>query len=243
MLSRARRAAMIAAMKRLLFLLAPLALFLSALPLPAARASAATYDRYAVIYKQNVALFEQPDESTALFVLPYTYFVRILGADGAFTRVEYGSERAPYTAVTGYCRTDDLTPVSFVPQQPYLEYAYRAVFTREDPGGAGSPELVTYTKEAAYYGEVQKNGCLYYYVFCDGKFLLSPEKSSLDYTLNTEYKDYLANVPAAVAGGADGLSAGAIAGICVACVAAVAVAVFVAHGKRAPSYDPGRAEF
>lgn len=248
MFSRAALSVKIAAMKHFLLLLLPLALCALSVPSEAAAASPGPSDGgYAVINARDVGFFEQPDENTLLFLLPYTYYVRVCGTEGDFTAVEYAADRAPYAALTGYCRTDELTFVDYVPRVPYLEQAMEITYSVQDNGGAGTSSLLTVKKQAAFYGHRYLNGQLYCYVLCDGEFGRVAAERLPDYPLNTEYEDYLASLPPEQANGAEngegGLSAAAIVAICVGCVAVVAIAVFVARGKRPPAYDPERAEF
>ncbi len=243
MLSRAPPFAMITAMKKLLFVLLPMlvlcALVFTFAPLPEAGVVSADgadgAGQYAAVNKNNVYFYGQPDESAPLFVLPYTYFVRILAREGEFVRVQYA-------AAEGYCRASDVVAVSFVPHVPFLEKTVDFVYTLDDPGKAGAEELLSVTRTYDYYGHIYENGCLYYCVLADGDLKRIPAKKLLDYELNTEYSDYVAALPAA-AEEEGGLSAAAIVGICVGCVAAVGVAVLVARGKRPPAYDPDKAEF
>lgn len=231
---------MIAAMKKFLFVLLPM-MVLCALPFAFARpavprsASAETDGQYAAVNKSNVFFYEYPDESAPLFVLPYTYFVRILGREGDFLHVKYA-------AAEGYCLASEVVTVNFAPHVPFLEKTVDFVYTLDDPGRAGDEDLLTVTRTYDYYGHLYENGCLYYCVLADGELRRVPAERLLDYELSTEYADYVA-ATAEAERTSGGLSAAAIVGICVASVAAVGVAALVARGKRPPAYDPDRAEF
>ena len=237
MLSRAPYFAMIAAMKRTLLFLPLLclcALFICVFP-RGGTVSAETEPKYAVVNESDVLFYERADRSTALFVLPYTYFVRILATDGEFLRVQYASAE-------GYCLASDVIAVDFTPVTPYLVRTVDFLYKIDDPGKAGSEEMLTITRTFDYYGHIYENGYLYYYVLADGAFKRIPAERLLDYQLNREYEQYVA-VSAEAERETGGLSAAAIVAICVACVAAVSVAVLVARGKRPPAYDPDKAEF
>ncbi len=249
MLSRAARSVKIAAMKRSFLLLAPFVLLAlcSLLLFPAQSLASAAAENgengYAAVVRRDAALLSEPD-GDPLFVLPYTYFVRILGKEGGYYRVRYAEDRRPYQAVEGYCAEDGLAPVPFLPQTPYLERSVEFVYAIDDPGGAADRELLSVTRTFPYYGYLYDNGCLYYCVLDGGTLKRIPADGPLDYEENGEYADYVASLPA---GGEEedegGLSAAAIAGICVACAAAVGVAALAARGKRPPAADPERAEF
>ena len=247
MLSRAPLFAMIAPMKR--FVTLPV-LFLAAIFLgcllfaPAHSASAASYG-YAVADAPDVWLYEDADGTTPLFILPYTYYVRVLSSEGEFSRVEYAADREPYRAIQGYCRTETLTPVNFLPENPYLRYILEINYTISDMGGVGSADLVSFTREVAYYGHFYENGQLYFYVRyrADGiyQFGRLPYGHELDYERNTDYLDAVFSPEGG--GGEPALSAVAIALICVGSVAAVAIAVFVLRGRKPAVQEPESAEF
>ncbi len=238
-------------MKRFLFFLLPVAfaLMMTAAAAPASVAAAEgepPTDGYAVINTRTAVFYESPDENTPLFILPYTYYVRVCGAEGEFTAVEYAADRAPYRTVTGFCLTEQLTFVDYTPRTPFLEQTVEITYSAPDSGGAGSSSLLTVKKQAAFYGHRYINGQLYYYVLCDGEFGRIAADKLPDYPANTEYEEYLASLPPEeqTGAGADGgLSPAAIAAICVGCAGAVAIAVLVARGKRTRTYDPERAEF
>ena len=202
-----------------------------------ASVSAASSD-YAVCERDDVYLYASP-EGEKLFAVPRTYFVRILEREGEFSLVEYGADRAPYAPVRGYCRSAELTPVRFTPTRPYLEYLLEVSYTREDAGGLGTPELHEMKLTVAYYGAVHENGQLYYYVryYMGGEYRFGriAYDEVLAFEPTTEYLTAVSGEAEEGAGGA--LSAAEIVAICLACVAAVAVAVFVARGKRPPVPD------
>ena len=68
--------------------------------------------------RNDVWLYAEENEESGLFLLPYTYYVRVVERGEPFSAVVYGTDEAPYRAVKGYCKTELLTFVGFVPSAP-----------------------------------------------------------------------------------------------------------------------------
>ena len=96
------------------------------------------------------------------------------------------------TAVRGYCRADEVTPVDYIPQTPYLSYTVRVTFRT----GEGLPDgfITEYTVGAPFYGTFRFGSSTYYYVELNGAFGYVPATacSLLDYPLNTEHTEVAA---------------------------------------------------
>ena len=193
-------------MKRSIFLFI---LFLTTVLIPAPRtaASAADDGTYAVATGE-VWFYAAADEEEKLFLLPETYYVRVLDAGGTFCTVEYLTDDAPYRKLLGYCRTDALTFVDFVPARPYLRKQITVTYTLPDSGSLGSDEFTKFERTFVYYGDRYDGGQLYLYV------------------LSGETGD-----PSAEGAPANAVQ---IVVIVLACVAAVAVAVILLRGKKPP---------
>lgn len=218
-------------MKKFLVFFFPF-LFLFALPFGCARrsADAASLERYAVADSEAVWFYGDETETSKLFLVPYTYYVRVLAVGDPFSTVEYLTDDAPYRKVFGYCKTDALTFVDFVPARPYLRREIEVRYDRPTAGELGGPFDST-EKTFVFYGYRYEGAQLYYYVLCDGTFGYLAMDDTLDFPLNTDYLEAVdgSHAEAAPAGG---LSPAAIALICVGCAAAVAIAAFVLRGKK-----------
>ncbi len=217
-------------MKRLIFLL----LLLAALCGAGGRCAAAAEGQgeYAVAVG-DVWFYTAADESAALFLLPETYYVRVLDRGETFCTVEYQQDDAPYKKLLGYCRTDALTFVDFVPVRPYLRKQITVTFSLPDGGELGTPSLTTWERTYVYYGDRYEGDQLYLYVLCDGTFGYIPADAPPEYEHNV---DYLQDTSAEAEPPAAPSSFGTvqIVVIVLACVAAVAVAVILLRGKRPP---------
>ena len=140
---------------------------------------------YARVTQEDVYLYSQPQAESGLFILPRTYFVKITGETGDYYRVEYltGTSATP---VRGYCRTDDVDPVDYIPETPFLLYDTEVTFT---VGSADLPDgfFTEYTVPAAFYGTFYYGSSVYYYVNMNGEFGYVPASACppLDYPENT----------------------------------------------------------
>ncbi len=188
---------------------------------------------YARVTQEGTWLYAAADGNTGLFILPVTYFVRVTGRADGYYSVQYLEGTAGRTAVAGWCRAEEVTPVDYTPETPFLYYdvdvTYRA--------GEGLPEgfLDDYTVQAAFYGLFLYGSSTYYYVELDGAFGYVPAAacSALAYPPNTEHAE--AETPA------DGSSAPAAEGGCAAvnivlacalCVAALGAVYFLFRPRR-----------
>lgn len=229
---------MIAAMKRLLPLLLALCTGLLMLPSRLSVRAAAEEERYAVAAQTDVWFYAAENEESGLFLLPFSYYVRVLREGAAYTYVQYQDDVTPYHSLKGYCKTEALTFVDFVPERPFLRKEITAVYRVEsgsDPlMGGGSFDKVERT--FAYYGTSYLGTARFYYVYADGVFDYIPAAQEIVFDYNT---DYLEDVSGS--GGeeqppaAEGPSGVQIAVICVIAAACLAVAVLVFRGKRSPS--------
>lgn len=238
---------MITAMKRLILFITLLLSVCALTPAVPVYAEEST-PQYAVAATEGVWLYAQKSEDSGLFVLPYTYYVRVLEQGDEYCSVIYGTDASPYRTVSGYCKTSELTFVNFVPERPFLQLELTVTYTL--PGGAvmGNGSFSQLTKRFHYYGTSYLGTARYFYVLADGMFDYIPATQEIVYDYNT---DYLTNTSAPSEGTpppqdetppAESLSALQITVICAIVFAVLAIAVFVLRGKRAPA-PPDPAEF
>ena len=220
-------------MKRLILPLFAL-FFLFAAGAPAAIQAGAQEYPYAVAPSDTVWFYAAENEESRLFLLPLSYYVRVLSYGEKYSRVEYLDNSPPFRKLSGYCRTDSITKVDFIPERPYLYREITLTYTLPDTPAFGSGNFSSITRTFYYYGMREEGGALYFYVHDEnGVCDFIPAREPLEYDLNTDYLK--TDEPAAsldAEASVAGPSAVQIVIICLACVAAVAVAVLVVRGKR-----------
>ena len=219
-------------MKRL-FLLLPL---IAALFFPATTTVASASDARYAVCEQDVWFYASANEEDRLFLIPDTYYVRVLEEGEIYSTVEYLVDDAPYRKLLGYCRTDELLFVDFIPVRPYLRKQIRVTYTLPDTGNLGSEDFTTVERTFVYYGDRIDGNQLYLYVLSEGKFGYIPAKTSPDYEHNTDYllATDKTDTPTSPK---ETISATQIIIVCLACAAAVAVAIILMRGKRQPAAD------
>ncbi len=232
---------MISAMKRFFPLLAVLLSGLFSLSFPPAvlRASAeentGSGERYAVAAREDVWFYSAENEESGLFLIPYTYYVRVLREGTLFTAVQYLDDIAPYRAINGFCKTEALTFVDFVPARPYLRREITVTYSiaGENPMGGGAFNKIE--RRFVYYGTSFAGTARYFYVYADGIFDYVPATQDILYELNTDYLTQTSGgaseepPPAEVSSAP---SAVQIVAICAAALAILAVVALVLRGKK-----------
>ncbi len=219
-------------MKRLLPCLAILFLLL---PSPPARTAHGEEEpRYAVAATADVWFYAAENEESGLFLLPYTYYVRVIREGVLYSAVQYLDDVAPYKSVRGFCKTEDLTFVDFIPERPYLRREIKLTYTLGSGNGMGGGAFDTVERTFVYYGTSYAGTARYYYVFADGVFDYVPATQEIFFDLNTDYLQSSAEElpPEETPEETPAPDALKIAIICAAAAAAVLVAVFVLHGKK-----------
>lgn len=151
-------------MKVLAILLCLISLFARA-PV-AARAEDAAF---AQVNSREAYLCRQPDERTALFCVPYTYFVEVLYQSDGWYKVRYAEDAGLYRAVEGFCKAENLTPTNITPRVTYLNKTVTVTY-RADLPDSSLPVLGELNVTAAFYGAYTRGGAQYSYVLYDGSF-------------------------------------------------------------------------
>ncbi len=228
-----------------LFSLLILTMIFAVLPVRSASFTAsAAEEQYAYVPDGDVWFYAGETESSRVFLLPKTYYVKLLGSGENYCRVEYLTDEAPYKKVSGYCKTEDIIPVDYVPARPYLKKQITLSYSLPEGTGSLGGSFSSVEKTFVYYGLRYEGANLYYYVLSDGTFDYISAESEVVFDLNTDYDEYAAFADASAQGGgtaqtspSGGMNAAVIAVICIACAAAVAVAVLIVKGKRTPLPD------
>ena len=206
-----------------------------------------TQQLYAVAAERGVWLYSEADERTGLFILPYTYYVRVIAPGDPFCYVEYMDDSPSSPKVSGYCKKDELTFVDFIPERPYLKQEITVVYSLPDAPSVSVGDDFFYSTEITYlyYGDYTIGSAAYYYVCLDGKFGYIPAVQEIEYDLNT---DYLSQTNGNAVQPQPDTDSPALSGIqifllCAACASVVAVSAFVLRGKRAAVPPRDDAEF
>lgn len=146
---------------------------------------------YACVLAENTYFYASADDRRGIFVLPKTYFVKLIEYGTPYCKVEYLMDGDKTQRVVGYAHTDELTFVDFTPVNPYLTHVFD-VHYRIDGGEIEDDAFLTQiTVSCLYYGDFSVGSKTYCYVLRDGEFGYVPKPATLSYPENTEYQDYL----------------------------------------------------
>jgi hypothetical protein len=164
-------------------------------PFPAPTLTRAQADVYACVLTDDAYFYSSKDVRRGLFVLPQTYYVRILKEEGEFCKIEYQTDDEYTRKLIGYAKTDTLTPVPYVPEQPFFYKVFDTTYTLDGSvGGEGFLDEIRLT--CAYYGDYVVGTATYCYVLRGGDFGYVPKPETLTVPRNTEYEEWLAvNTP------------------------------------------------
>ena len=240
--------------KRLLGVLLPLIFILfnafRAIPTPSLTSAAASVARptqgdYACIL-EDAFFYSVPDERRGIFLLPQTYYVRLLEYGTEFCKIEYGTDSLYTQRLIGYAKTKHLTFVEYVPVQPYLHYLFDVTYRIEEGNAVDSSFLTQLTMTCAYYGDYKIGSETYCYVLREGEFGYVPKPTSISYAENTEYADYLESLQTIASASTDdtptqdtGQSASPlqIATLVALCLLVPLLAALILRPPRRPPYE------
>lgn len=149
---------------------------------------------YACILSDNTFFYATADGKRGLFLLPKSYYVRLVEYRADYCKVEYQTDVGDTQKIIGYARTEDLTFVNYTPQRPYLYYVFDLRYKIEDTTQTDSTFLTEITLSCTYYGDYVIGSELYCYVLRGDEFGYVPKPVTLQYEENTEYADYLASL-------------------------------------------------
>lgn len=150
--------------------------------------SAESSPTYACILTENVYLYASSNERSGLFLLPKTYYVKALSIGTEYTKVQYQTDSDALRAITGYCKTSQLTFVDYIPKSPYFSTFFNVTYKIADTDKS-YPFLTEITIECAYYGEYPIGSETYCYVLREDGFGYVPKPDDLVIVENTEYSD------------------------------------------------------
>ena len=173
-------------------------LFLSFASPPSHSAKAEQSSSYACILSENVYLYSRENENSGLFILPYTYYVKVLSPGIEYCYVQYQTDSPPFKAIYGYCKSNEITFVDYVPTRPFLYYTIEATYRLDGYSEllSSDPVFSTVTLTYAYYGNYTVGSSAYCYVSLDGKTGYLPKTQEISYDLNPDYAQHTASLPA-----------------------------------------------
>ena len=154
-----------------------------------------TAGTYAYIPDDNVYFYPVPSEQRGIFLLPKTYYVRLLEYQPDFCRIEYLYDDVSTKKIIGYVKTDTLLFVDYIPHRPYLYYVFDVQYHIGDGTFNDSAFLDEVTVTCAYYGDYVIGTKTYCYVLRGDTFGYIPKPTTLSFEENTEYADRLAITP------------------------------------------------
>ncbi|MBR2330731.1 MAG: hypothetical protein IKA40_05750 [Clostridia bacterium] len=146
---------------------------------------------YACICTDTAYFYQSKHADSGLFLLPESYFVKILETGETYCKIEYLYDDTHVKKLIGYALTAQLTFVDYVPERPYLYCLFNLRYTLEDAFD-GNGFLDDITVLCAYYGDYTVGSKTYCYVLQGEEFGYVPKPSDLSIEKNTEYADRLA---------------------------------------------------
>ncbi len=150
-------------------------------------------DSYACI-RTDVYFYNAPDDRRGLFLLPRSYYVKILEYGERYCKIEYLYDDAHTKKLIGYAETALLTPVDYTPKRPYLYYVFDVCYRIGDTQIDDSAFLTQITVSCAYYGDYTIGSETYCYVLRNDSFGYIPKPDNLSPPTNTEYEEYLSSL-------------------------------------------------
>ncbi len=232
--------------KILLSALLPLLLFLhsffpTATPKAHAESSPAV-GSFACILTDAAFFYTAAEENYGLFLLPKTYYVKLLEYRPDFCKIEYQKEDGGAQKLVGYAKTQDLTFVDYTPARPYLYYTFEVRYKIENAPSTDSAFLNELVITCVYYGDYRVGSQTYCYVLRGEEFGYIPKPAGLSFEENPEYADYLAtqvSPPGEEASKEDGRasSPAQIAILVTLCLLVPVLAALILKPPRRPPYE------
>ena len=133
----------------------------------------------------------EPDERRGLFLIPKTYYVKILEYGTSYSKIEYLYDDSHAEKLVGYARSDGLTFVDYVPTRPYLYCLFDVNYVIDGNQIQDSSFLNQITVTCVYYGDYHIGAKTYCYVLRGDTFGYIPKPDSLFYKENPEYAERL----------------------------------------------------
>lgn len=147
---------------------------------------------YACILSDDAFFYPDNSGRKGLFLLPKSYYVKILETASEYTKIEYLYDDTYVQKLVGYVRTDKLTVVDYVPKRPYLYRLFEISYRIDETPLNDSAFLDEIKMTCAYYGDYKIGSETYCYVLRGEEFGYVPKPADFSYDENTEYAEWLA---------------------------------------------------
>ena len=177
-------------MKKFLTLTILSLLLFTANPLSVQRADASA-DSYACILQDNTFFYTSPEER-GIFLLPATYYVKVLEYGEEYCRIEYLCDSDKAKKLIGFAQTSALTFVEYTPKQPYFYHEFEVSYRIDNGLIEDSSFLNQIVLTCVYYGDYKIGSETYCYVKRGNSFGYVPKPSNLTLPKNLEYEQWLA---------------------------------------------------
>ena len=158
-------------------------------PLSSETSQTPTIGSYACILSDESFFYAAPSENAGLFLLPKTYYVKLLAYAPDFCQVEYLYDDTHVKKVIGYARTSELTFVEYIPEKPYLYYLFEISYRLDEANAQEEGFLTEIKATCAYYGDYKIGSNLYCYVLRGDSFGYVPKPTNVRYEENDEYAE------------------------------------------------------
>lgn len=193
----------------------------------AAQTNAPEAARYAYADTDSEVYFYSLENKTALFVIPQTYCVQILGREGEWLRVRYAEDEGLFVHIDGYCRAESLKECDEPLENLYLKRTVTITYAPSEtpPAPLSPPKVMEFA--AAYYGSFKVGDVDCMYVYVDGNFCYVT--GTIGYYEKNELPEDL--TPAFATDG-EGVNAALICALVLTFVAAAAIVIIYFTGKR-----------
>lgn len=181
--------------KHLLLSLAALLVMISPFPSKAKNTNAET-SVYACIVNSDTYLYATQSEEDGIFILPQSYYVKVLSKGNSFCYVQYLENVADFKSVFGYCKTDELLFVDYTPLRPFLYLTFDVKYNIDSSSDMFSTEniLTSFSYKCVYYGDYIVGSARYSYVLVNGAYGYIPQTQPVSYEMNTDYLSYIVSL-------------------------------------------------
>lgn len=159
--------------RRFALLLCVAAIFTVCVPTQKVYADSPAYVR---VREKNVYFYSAPNEDSVLFALVPTYYLRVLGVEGEYYRVELLEESVYFSKLLGYVRIDSVEEINESPLTPLYPTEVISITSSSArvyaQPSTSATSLITATngQRMGYYGKIISGGVEWYYV-CYGEYL------------------------------------------------------------------------
>jgi len=184
-------------MKKLLvvfILLSLITFFPSSLNMASASTLRGSYLR---VIDDKTPFYRSPYDTSPLFYLPYTYYVKVLGTEQGYLHVEcYGNQTTPL--IDGYVPESLLFDDGLSVVNPYLSLSVWTTTTTPLYSDSSLTNRIQYLfkdRALSYYGQFEHNGRIIYYVGYNDKLGYVEESYLMPFDINNHPNELTFLIP------------------------------------------------